>query len=334
VTVLVAKDAVRVLRFVAEMECAGGDEPFTGELLVELGNLVSADWIAYTEVDWVRRRHLVEVERPGKRYDVADWEQLSWNIADVHPTYRAQQHGRHLGAHKVSDFFSRTDFRRSRLYEWLQLHEVDHMMNLTIPSPPWNAKALLLDRGRGSRDFSERDRHVLDLLQPHFARLLHAARTRRLLRSALAELERGASEASHGVVLLGSSNQIEFATPSARRLLRRYFRSERPRAVAEWLEGPEGPLVRMQDARRLTIRLAGEALVLEERNTETELTLREREVLSWVARGKTNPEIAELLWVAPGTVRKHLENVYAKLGVNTRTAAVASFLGLLETEAS
>jgi DNA-binding CsgD family transcriptional regulator len=66
---------------------------------------------------------------------------------------------------------------------------------------------------------------------------------------------------------------------------------------------------------------------------DLDLTAREREVLTWVARGKTNPEIAELLWVAPSTVRKHLENVYAKLGVKTRTAAVASFLGTFDTRA-
>jgi DNA-binding CsgD family transcriptional regulator len=65
-----------------------------------------------------------------------------------------------------------------------------------------------------------------------------------------------------------------------------------------------------------------------------ELTAREQEVLAWVARGKTNAEIARLLWLSPATVRKHLENVYAKLGVSTRTAAVARFLGLLEAEAS
>jgi DNA-binding CsgD family transcriptional regulator len=63
------------------------------------------------------------------------------------------------------------------------------------------------------------------------------------------------------------------------------------------------------------------------------LTPREREVLAWVARGKRNAEVAELLCLSPGTVRKHLENVYAKLGVNTRTAAVARLLGLLDAEA-
>jgi DNA-binding CsgD family transcriptional regulator len=62
------------------------------------------------------------------------------------------------------------------------------------------------------------------------------------------------------------------------------------------------------------------------------LTAREREILAWVMRGKTNPEIAEILWIAPTTVRKHLENVYAKLGVHTRTAAVARFLGVLDNE--
>jgi DNA-binding CsgD family transcriptional regulator len=53
------------------------------------------------------------------------------------------------------------------------------------------------------------------------------------------------------------------------------------------------------------------------------LTAREQQVIAFVAQGKTNPEIAELLWIAPSTVRKHLENVYAKLGVHTRTAAAA-----------
>jgi DNA-binding CsgD family transcriptional regulator len=54
------------------------------------------------------------------------------------------------------------------------------------------------------------------------------------------------------------------------------------------------------------------------------LTVREREILALVARGLTNPEIARELWISRGTVRKHLDNVYAKLGVHTRTAAVAA----------
>ena len=53
------------------------------------------------------------------------------------------------------------------------------------------------------------------------------------------------------------------------------------------------------------------------------LTRREHEVVMLVAEGLTNAQIAERLWISPGTVRRHLENVYAKLGVHTRTAAVA-----------
>ena len=57
------------------------------------------------------------------------------------------------------------------------------------------------------------------------------------------------------------------------------------------------------------------------------LTPREREILTWVAEGKANKEIASLLFVAPKTVSKHLEHIYEKLGVHTRTAAVARAFG-------
>jgi DNA-binding CsgD family transcriptional regulator len=53
------------------------------------------------------------------------------------------------------------------------------------------------------------------------------------------------------------------------------------------------------------------------------LTDREAEILAWVARGKTNQEIAALLVVSPHTVRKHLEHAFQKLRVHTRAAAVA-----------
>ena len=53
------------------------------------------------------------------------------------------------------------------------------------------------------------------------------------------------------------------------------------------------------------------------------LTERETEILGWVARGKTNKQIACLLAVSPHTVRKHLEHSYEKLGAHTRTEAVA-----------
>ena len=54
------------------------------------------------------------------------------------------------------------------------------------------------------------------------------------------------------------------------------------------------------------------------------LTPREREVLDWLARGKSNAQIAEILEISSATVSKHLEHIYPKLGVENRTAA-ASF---------
>ena len=59
------------------------------------------------------------------------------------------------------------------------------------------------------------------------------------------------------------------------------------------------------------------------------LSKRESEVLRWVARGKTNSEIGIILYISSRTVSKHLENIYEKLGVECRTAAVVQILDLL-----
>jgi len=56
------------------------------------------------------------------------------------------------------------------------------------------------------------------------------------------------------------------------------------------------------------------------------LTNREAEILMWISRGKTNKEIGLILNMSPRTVNKHLEHVFEKLGVSTRSAAVAMAL--------
>ena len=60
------------------------------------------------------------------------------------------------------------------------------------------------------------------------------------------------------------------------------------------------------------------------------LTLREGEVMHWLACGKTDTDIAALLSISPRTVQKHLEHMYVKLGVETRTAAVMRALEISE----
>jgi DNA-binding CsgD family transcriptional regulator len=50
-------------------------------------------------------------------------------------------------------------------------------------------------------------------------------------------------------------------------------------------------------------------------------------VLEWLAAGKTDREIGQILGTSPRTVQKHLQHIYEKLGVETRTAAVMRALG-------
>lgn len=59
------------------------------------------------------------------------------------------------------------------------------------------------------------------------------------------------------------------------------------------------------------------------------LTEREAEVLLWVAQGKTNGDIAGILGAAENTVKKHLQNIFEKLGIESRNAATVQALELL-----
>jgi DNA-binding CsgD family transcriptional regulator len=333
-------DLEQLLRFIAEAESIGSDQPFTLDLLAELGRLVPADGVTYCELDRVRRRGLLKDYWPADADDLEFDDETSWRVLlEEHPSCLHQQQG-HFGAVKLSDFLTQRELHRTWVYDaWFEPQDVEYELVVAIPSPLWHTKTLLFSRSRVGRDFTERDRLLLDLLQPHLARIWLTARTRRLLSSALAELDRVDEHDPRGIILLGLGGEVEFASPPTERLLREFFpaRSDGrlPAALLEWLEsGDPKPLIRRRGERGLTVQQADGALLLEEKHEGIELTAREREVLAWVARGKTNPEIARLLWLAPSTVGKHLENVYAKLGVSTRTAAVARFFGLSDAEAS
>jgi DNA-binding response OmpR family regulator len=70
---------------------------------------------------------------------------------------------------------------------------------------------------------------------------------------------------------------------------------------------------------------------LERLQARMPLTRREGEVLLWLARGKSNRDIAQILNVSYRTIDKHLEQIYPKLGVEARTAAVAMAIRALES---
>ena len=78
-------------------------------------------------------------------------------------------------------------------------------------------------------------------------------------------------------------------------------------------------------ARQLNEAMQSAGAVESDALRENPLTQREMAVLEWVAHGKTNRDIGEILSMSPRTVNKHLEHIYEKLGVETRTAAGAQF---------
>jgi CheY-like chemotaxis protein/DNA-binding CsgD family transcriptional regulator len=147
--------------------------------------------------------------------------------------------------------------------------------------------------------------------------------------------------------------KLIWQTALARDLLQRYCDTrapETPPVVLEWLrrhapdarqQGIEPPALSIvQGAAGLSLRLhrqtgqdddgdewmivmreVSDTAVIEAMSLSLKLTAREAEVLYWVVKGKTNKDIGEILGSSPATAKKHLERVYVKLGVETRTAA-------------
>jgi DNA-binding NarL/FixJ family response regulator len=136
-------------------------------------------------------------------------------------------------------------------------------MSMTIPKPPHSVIALAL--GRSTKDFSERDRLLLDLLRPHLAQAHDSAAT-------LARLRR---------------------------------------------EPAEPMLAKHPRLSRESLGLLG-------------LTDREMDILLGIARGRANKQIAARLYVSPFTVKTHLQHVYRKLAVRSRTEALSRVLELLD----
>ena len=171
------------------------------------------------------------------------------------------------------------ELRRSRIYSvWFRPCGIERELTVAIPSPPWHTKTFLFDRGPGCPDFTERDRLMLDLLQPHLGRLWRAARVRRQLSAALESLESGSEHDARGVLLLAPGGLIELASPSGRRLLRDYFdgvaRSDAPGALVDWFESGSPTLISRRGEHRLTISRSGSTLLLEETRDELGLTRR------------------------------------------------------------
>ncbi len=153
--------------------------------------------------------------------------------------------------------------------------------------------------------------------------------------------------ALQALLVVSPDGRIQFATARADLWMRDLFAAaypldRLPEAPTRWLcDGTSGRLpsrfIVDQPGKRLCIQLLCRevnsiCLLLEwtmgisaTLGTRSALTERQTEVLSWVARGKTNAEIGEILSLKTGTIGKYLERIFPKLGVENRTAA-ASFV--------
>lgn len=238
-----APDYELVGRFVAETAAiTATDEPFARRFLAALRALVPCDGVSFSELDREREVVLGGISDPDLSAGWPEPEVTYWEIRHEHPTCHRHETTGDFRAHRLSDFVTHRQLRRSRVYaQWFRPQGVEHQLTVGLDAPLNHTKVFLFSRSSG-RDFTRRDCDVLDALRPHLA----------------------------------GSYELWRARPA---------RAEPPAA---------------SDA----------------------LTAREREVLELVAEGLTNVEVAQRLWISPGTVRRHLENAYAKLGVHTRTAAV------------
>ena len=177
-----------------------------------------------------------------------------------------------------------------------------------------------------------RQNEVLARISAH----LHTARMMNQARSALDAFGNAA------IAVNRQGRRVVWQTPLAREWMQRHFEfpetpgdSDTPAALIAWLEaGAAAPL----KVGRLSLTVADSAdseqwmIVLREEAEPVQaqslsqifkLTQREAEVLDWVIKGKTNRDIGEILGTSPRTVNKHLEHVFVKLGVETRTAAAS-----------
>jgi DNA-binding CsgD family transcriptional regulator len=312
-------DLEAILRLVRDAEELATDETaFPPQTLARFAEVVACDDIHVFEVDRVRRRHL-----PLDGWQDDRW----WEIEHQYPICGYVEETGDVRALKISDFLTRAQLHALEVYdEYLRPFGLEYEMMLPLPSPPWHERGFTFSRT--SRDFPDRDRDVLDVLSPHLVRVIRCFELRHRLQTALAALDSG--DVDQGIVLLDPHGRLDHATPLAGTLLAKYFRTASaslPDPVAEWLGQSQEPLVRALGPNRIVVERIGRQLLVREEPAEAakvaRLTPREQQVLEWVADGKTNAEIAGILVTAPGTVGKHLEHIYEKLGVHTRTAAAA-----------
>lgn len=335
-----ALDAVGDLREVRDVEA------FPRAAVRAIRRLVEADVVAYNEVDAERERNMV-VSDPEEAVFPGAMELMARHIGD-NPILRHIEETGDDTTHKLTDFVSLRQFRRTGLHrEIYRPMGVDRQIVVNLPSPA--AAVIGIVCLRAGLDFTERDRSVLELVRPHMSLAYEAAAAR----GALAAVERVLEGSRQAVLTLDRRGRVARASRGARALVGELFgaiiRGRLPGELAGWVRlqrrgvsrdrlDPGGPLTLDRGEERIVVRFVpgaregvDDAILIQRRRglpspgdlRPLGLSARETEVLRLVARGRTNSEIADDLFLSPRTVKRHLESIFEKLGVSTRTAAAA-----------
>lgn len=333
-------DLRAALEFQGRVAAAPDLEYFRPAVVEGLADLIRCDVSAYNEINPLSGENLW-LSHPSPDQVAADGEAFMRN-ADSHPVMARHRSG-DPSALMLSDFLTAGSLRETGIYqEFFAPIGIKHQLAAMVEGPaPLVVAVSLNDESRG---FGERDRALLDLVRPFlgvaFARVVERLRSERMV----AALAAGAGERGGAVVLVGANRRVESASPGALERLRAHFgdagADELPAVVADWIAAGAGAaLVSRRGGAVLSLRFVGhrsppepDVLVLDERRPGRPepdalrglgLTRRESEVLALVALGRSNAQIAVALTVSPATVKRHAENIYAKLGVESRTAAAA-----------
>ncbi len=279
---------------------------------------------------------------------------------DEHPILHHMPQTLH-GAYQISDFVSQKElhYLESVYQQFLRPLDLEEQMTFFLPntsSGSWrevtqtDATLVGFSFHRTQR-FTERDRLILNFLRPHLRQAYDNAQHYQQLQQDLSNLKQSLNHLD--LVILNPTGQIQWVTPKAVLWLETYFSKptstlQPPDHLWAWVKHqvmvtqtpdlPKAclPLRIQQDSKQLVIRLVVDPiaeqylLLLEEQTLSLlqslsllGLSQRETEVLFWVIQGQENKAIAVHLTVGTSTVAKHLESIYRKWGVQSRTEAIA-----------
>jgi DNA-binding CsgD family transcriptional regulator len=350
-------DLERVLTVVRGVATARDPDEFARASVEQLSEVIPSDVITMNEVDPSAGRTVFTMQPetfpipPGSQRRLAD-------MADQHPLIHHTASTGDGSARRISDFWTREEFHASPIYRLLyQPMGIEFQMAVALPaSRPIHVGIVL---NRHDSDFSDRDRDVLNVLRPHLVQAWFSARDQAHLRM----LVNAATDATvdRGVGLIVLSDPPHELTPGALVSLYRYFgrpsrTSPFPARVDQWLNlqaarlevdaSPElpKPLRAETETGHIVLRFLPSqvghtgALLMHDVAGQPHplnlqalgLTAREAEIVDFVMKGESNAAIGGALHVSPGTVKKHLDNIYTKLGVHSRGRLTAFVRDALE----